>query len=140
MKLLANISKGTAQFNAPSLQALEQFYQANEGKTVMFEVRKYSEFRTTKQNSLYWLMLAKIAAEMKSAAVFEDTPSEEDLHLFFKHKFLPTKQVHFFAPSTGEEFRIEGIVSSAELTKTEFSDYIEQITEFCINNFNFNPL
>jgi len=144
MKLLANIVGGKAQFSTLALQMIHRFNSENEGKTVVYDFRVFSNQRTTKQNALYWFVLGQIANEMKEQCLRlqndQQPPSEDDLHVLFKSLFLQQKKVVFFSPETGEKFEAVGLQSSAELTKQEFSDYLENIIKFCIDNLNFCPL
>lgn len=83
-----------------------------------YEIRitKVSTKRTCPQNRLYRLWLACIADETGNDA--------NDLHFFFKSKFLVVKMGEVF----GEKFTKE--LTTTKLNTKEFTDYLEKINVF----------
>lgn len=86
-------------------------------------VQEYKKNRSLSQNRLLWLWYKEIADHIKDSTgqIFSD----EEMHDWFREKFLPTKFV---------EFRGE-IVKSRKSTKSlkvkEFTEYLEQIDFYC---------
>lgn len=72
--------------------------------------------RTMRQNALYWVYLADVARETGHTV--------EELHEFFKWKFLPTHTINIFG---------EALIKSASTTNLkilEFGEYMDKIAEF----------
>lgn len=85
---------------------------ANEGK--VYEIHMRSRKRTVSQNKLYWKFLELIEKETGNNA--------NDLHELFRRTLLsPT-----FIQVMGKEIKIPR--STTELSRTEFSDYIDKIS------------
>jgi len=113
----------------------QRFLEGNEGKTIRI-TEATKPLRSISQDRFYWLYLELIERETGNSA--------KDLHEWAKRKFLPAK----FIKVMGGELRIPG--STTELTKGEFSDYLDKIcaeTEVPIPNpeeagftSNFQPM
>lgn len=73
--------------------------------------------RSMSQNALYWLYLEIISNETGNYP--------EDLHEFFKRKFLPRKIVKI--QGKNKTFDLEKIKSTTKLDKTEFGEYLKKI-------------
>lgn len=86
-----------------------------EGQEVDVELRKHRDRRTTDQNKYYWWIMNFVSAETGH------TP--DDLHEFYKHKFLAPK-IEILGETSF------GYVTSTKLDTKEFTDYIEQIRQF----------
>jgi len=84
-----------------------------EGKRVQIEVCKQKSERSTQQNRYYWGAVVKILAK-------ELGYSTDEIHDLLKFKFLKRNIV------IGETEEVI-VKSTAELTKSEFMDYISDI-------------
>lgn len=93
----------------------KEFAKENIGKVLRLETNK--PIRSLSQNALYWVYLKKISLETGS--------EDEDLHEFFKSKFLPKRLIKIKGKST--EHEVESVGSTTKLTKAEFSEYMEKI-------------
>jgi hypothetical protein len=71
--------------------------------------------RTDAQHRYYWVYVSEISKETGN--------EPEDLHELFKAKFLPRKRVEVLGET------IERGSSTKNLTRTEFSEYIDRIAE-----------
>lgn len=99
-----------------NLIRFREFAKENVGKILRIETPKL--VRSLSQNALYWVYLEKIAQETGADA-------EEDLHPFFKSKFLPKRIGKFKGKTMEHEFSYEG--STTKLSKAEFSEYMSKI-------------
>lgn len=98
-----------------NLARFKEFAKENTGKILRLETPK--PVRSLSQNALYWVYLKKIQTETDS--------EDEDLHEFFKVKFLPKRLVKIKGKST--EHEVESVGSTTKLTKAEFGEYITKI-------------
>ncbi len=94
------------------------FCNQNKGKFVRVELPQSK--RTLAQNSFYWVYLTVIARETGN--------SEDDLHEFFKEKFLPRKVAKIRGKEHTHEFKKQ--TSTTHLTKLEMGEYMDKICEF----------
>jgi len=83
------------------------------------KINKVSTKKTCPQNRLYRLWLSCIANEKGYDA--------EDLHDFFKQKFLSAKMGNIF----GEQYIKE--ITTTKLNTQEFADYLEKVNAFAAN-------
>lgn len=100
------------------LQAELAFF---EGKEVQIEIRKKKSYRSGFQNRYYWgavIPSIKYAMESKGFLI----KNKETVHDLLKLKFLKGEILNI---ATGE--LIETIGSTTNLSKSDFSDYIEKI-------------
>lgn len=95
-----------------NLARLRQHLKEHEGK--VFRLEKLKSTRTLSQNNLYWKYLDLIEMETGNNA--------DDLHEYFRRTLLPPK----FITAMGKEIKIPR--STTELSKTEFSEYMEKIS------------
>lgn len=86
------------------------------GKPYEITVDKYREKRTIPQNRLYWLWLTCLMDETGN--------SREDLHIYFKEKFLPSQTELF------NNVEIVKTSSTTSLNTKEFKFYLERIHQF----------
>ena len=113
---LVKIKEGELDFGSEFNQARwREFLKENEDKWIRIE--KPKENRTLSQNNYYWLYLEVISRETGNEA--------EELHEFFKQKFLPRKMVIIQGKKTAHEVMI--IKSTTKLSKVEFGDYLDKI-------------
>jgi hypothetical protein len=91
--------------------------QAAAGKPLSVEIGEYQQKRSSDQNRLYWSVLAEIA---EAAEVDGKRFSREAWHEHFRSEYLPKQE----SPS--------GLVamSTTQLTKQEFADYVTRIQAF----------
>lgn len=91
------------------------FLERMNGKRVL--IQEYPDKRTDNQNAFYWAYLRIISDETGDTS--------NDLHEFFKRKFLAPK----FITVLGKEIKIPG--STAKLSKADFGEYLERICAEC---------
>ena len=96
----------------------------NENDKYILMIKKYYKNRTLSQNRLYWLWLNYLEKETGN--------DKNDLHEFFKMKFLEIKTTNIF----GNEMKI--YQSTAKLNKIEFMEYLDKIHLFVLENLNIN--
>lgn len=91
--------------------------QAADGRPLVAEVSEYQQKRSSDQNRLYWSVLAEIA---EAAEIEGKRFSREAWHEHFRSEYLPKQE----SPS--------GLVamSTTQLTKQEFADYVTRIQAF----------
>jgi len=80
---------------------------------VLLRIEEFEKKRSKSQNSLYWMYLNLIEMETGNSSI--------DLHEFFKKRFLPPKVI------TIKEHEEEIQRSTTELSRKEFSEYIDKI-------------
>jgi len=103
----------------------KQFCKENIGRIIKLEKQELT--RSKPQNSFYWLYLNIIQ--------FETGTPAEDLHEFFKLKFLGTREI--IIKGKKNEHKIIAPMSTRALSKIEFGEYlakIEHLTEIPIPN------
>lgn len=98
--------------------SLLQNYKVS-GKTEI-SVKPYKKSRSNAQNRLYWCWLSVLSQEIGY--------TKDELHEFFKHKFLGSEYKTVF----GAEVLIAN--SSADLKVQEFTDYLTQIEVFAMSH------
>jgi hypothetical protein len=80
--------------------------------------------RSIDQNSLYWLWLAAIESETGN--------SKEDLHEYFKDKYLGYKVNNVF------DSEVKTRISTTKINTKEFTDYLEKIHLFVLEEIGVN--
>ena len=80
-------------------------------------LEELKENRSLSQNALYWVYLSVISEETGNYP--------EDLHDFFKIRFLPKKIVKI--KGRKHQYDLEKTKSTTELDKNEFSEYMKKI-------------
>ena len=95
-------------------------------KPLQVEVSEYQKKRSLDQNALYWVWLHEISKHIHEAT--GQWYSDEELHDFFKAKYLPSKPVE-----------IKGEIKTAHksttrLTVQEMSDYLMHIEVYCADD------
>jgi len=117
---------------------LTSYLQRISGKKIFVNIEHTSgKKRSVEQNSLYYGILRKIMAVLLERG-FDDL-NVITLSHYFKRKFLADVIID---PATSEE--IEIVKSTTELKTKEFSNYIESVTRFAIQDMDiadeiFNP-
>jgi hypothetical protein len=103
--------------NERSREAVTEYIQKlNEAKRYEVFISLRREIRTIPQNRLYWLYLACISDEIGI--------DKDDLHVFFKQKYLQKEEVVINGETIIRTF------STAELNTKQFTEYINKITVF----------
>lgn len=118
MKFLAKITEKGLDLGSDHNRArFHDFCRKNVGKTVRIELPDPK--RTLTQNAYYWVYLTVLEREFGNAA--------DDLHDYFKHKFLPRD----FVTIRGKKGKVtfERIKSTTKLSKLEFGEYLDKIAE-----------
>lgn len=98
-----------------NVMRFKEFAQKNVGKVLRLEMPMPT--RSLSQNALMWVYLTKIALETGDDA--------EDLHEFFKSKFLPKRIVKIKGKEN--EHEVESIGSTTKLNKADFGEYMSKI-------------
>lgn len=83
------------------------------GQTMQVVISKPKDIRSLNQNKLYWKYLEFVEAETGN--------EQEDLHEYFKRKFLPPRWIK----TKWEDLRVPA--STTKLDKKEFTDYLSKI-------------
>lgn len=107
---------GCLEWNSPTHVALfRQFANDHVGKVVRIEIPKAT--RSNPQNNYYWHFLGIISKETG-----DDVNS---LHEYFKRKFLPPQTIKVTLKGVPQEIKIPA--STADLSKSDFGDYLDRI-------------
>jgi hypothetical protein len=107
----ARIQDGKLSFGPVIRQRVQEWLAVNEGKQIRLQIVKPT--RSGQQNRYYWLYLGVIERETGE--------NSDDLHEFFKRKFLPP----VFKTIRGEEIRLPA--STTDLSKSDFTEYLDRI-------------
>ena len=83
-------------------------------------VAPYRKARTLSQNALMWKWINEVADHVREHTGMDS----DDVHEFFKAKFLPARVVEL----SGEAIEYR---TTTKLTTTEMHDYMERIYAFC---------
>lgn len=92
-------------------------------------ITKYRPRRSDRQNRYYFPCFVKVFGEYLREQG-NDHVSDEDVHEFFKAKFLTRT---FADPKTGKLYNLP--VSTTTLTTTEFNEYLDKIAAFLAMDF-----
>jgi hypothetical protein len=110
-----DIKNGKPSFTSTTQRGLFfQFLKQFEGRKVWMTLDTKLPKRTDRQNRFYWLYLDIIAHQTGNTS--------EELHNAFKQRFLYQGDRNIF----GEVIRVTG--STTELSKAEFSQYLDEIS------------
>ena len=104
------------------------FARRHNGKKIEVNFQEYKKNRSNEQNSLYWKILE--FAEMETGN------AKEDLHEFFKAKFLPKRILEI--EKDGKKYNVEVQNSTTRLNTKEFSEYFKKI-ELFLSEIGFPP-
>lgn len=88
------------------------------------ELTKFNTKRSLNANKYYWAVLRTIAKDTGN--------DEDDLHLYFKQRFLEPRKVIF--KETGEEKEVVG--NSSDLDSLVFFEYVEKVRIMAIQELN----
>ena len=102
--------------------AIEQLERLDLKGPILMTVKPYKEKRSTAQNSLYWLWLGIIGADLGN--------NKDEIHAVMAHKFLAPEIKEIM----GEQ--IEIIKSTTKLNIHEFTEYLNQIEIFASGFLN----
>lgn len=86
--------------------------------------------RSLSQNSLYWVWLTCIESETGN--------DKDNLHWFFKHKFLGYADLQINTKKTIEFIKV--IKSTTDLNTNQFNEYLTKIHSFCATELNITLL
>lgn len=116
---IGQVVKGRLDLHPEAIRGLNAAIRPWEGKQVRMTVRLGRGRRSDRQNRYMWGVCYALLAEATGH-------SAEDLHEYFKAKFLPKELA--FADANGEivdSYVIGG--STTRLSTTEFEDYVAKI-------------
>lgn len=109
-------------FHIQNKQRLQEWAKMNPGKQLMVRIDKRGSRRSSPQNRYYW---GVVVAEVKLGFLnigYEMTADET--HFFLKEKFNPITVEN----KDGVSIDVPG--STTQMTKSQFSEYIEKIARF----------
>jgi hypothetical protein len=103
-------------------------------KDTIFQItiKKGEYLRSSQQNRYYWGVILNLALSAFKENGYNGI-SKEEIHKFFKSRFLWKENIDIF---TGEIIKIIGTTS--ELSKKEFNEFIHNIEEFLLEQFNID--
>ena len=94
------------------------------------ELKEHKLNRTLAQNGLYWLWVGEIKDHIYLST--GERHSKDDLHDYLSSEFLPTRVIEVMG-------KIKAIRSStAKLNTKTFTNYLEQIDMYAVNNLELN--
>jgi len=93
------------------------------GKYVTIEVNRKKSVRSNPQNAYYWSCVLPIM--QCGLKVIGHRLSKDDIHLFLRGKFLKQELCNGYGEAIGSRIK-----STTELLKSEFMDYLAEITQF----------
>ena len=94
-----------------------------EGKDIVFSINESQDYRTNKQNKLWWKYMQIIGSSIGY--------SKEEMHDICKTKFLRRERYE-------DGKRLEYLKSTAELTKKEFNELISDVIIWAAKTFSIN--
>ena len=107
---------------------LKQF----EGKRVEIIIKRLRSTRSSQQNRFYWGVVVVVMRQaFKDIGYLLNT---EETHTILKDKFMPYTDI---CTPDGEMIS-KKYKSTTELTKTEFGEYIDKISQFAAEYLNVN--
>lgn len=109
-------------FHIQNRERLKEWARMNPGKQLLVRIDKRGSRRTTQANRYYW---GVVVAEVKLGFLnigYEMTA--EETHYFLKEKFNPV----MIENKQGVVIHVPG--TTTQMTKTQFSEYIEKIARF----------
>lgn len=92
--------------------------------TQSVEVKPHKSTRSTAQNSLYWKWLDIIRLHVADST--GETYSAEELHEWFKKKFLPARMVEI----AGEVVPVTR--TTTKLDTAKMAEYMEKVDRYCV--------
>jgi len=94
-----------------------------EGKDIVFSINESQDYRTNKQNKLWWKYMDILSKDLGH--------SKNELHDICKLKFLKRERYE-------DGKKIEYLKSTAELTKKEFKELIENVIVWAAQTFSIH--
>jgi hypothetical protein len=94
-----------------------------EGKDIVFSINEIQDYRTNKQNKLWWKYMQILGTSLGY--------SKEEMHDICKTKFLRREKYE-------DGKRLEYLKSTAELTKKEFKELIENVIVWAAKTFSIH--
>lgn len=96
--------------------------------TQSVEIKPHKSTRSTAANNLYWKWLDMIRLHVADST--GETYSAEELHEWFKKKFLPARLVEI----SGEVVPVPR--TTTKLNTAEMSAFMESIDKYCVTSLN----
>lgn len=128
MKFIGNISE-SGKLTIVNRKSFDEFISQYSGKQVVIDVTKKISKRSDPQNKYYWSCVVPIVQQG-----FKDLGhkiSKEDTHLFLRNRFLKQEMLSQDGEVIGER-----LMSTTELTKSAFGNYIAEIVQFSAEILN----
>lgn len=94
-------------------------------------IKRHRKRRTDTQNSYLWGVVYPTVLQGFIDAGWDEITNVEQIHEICKARFLTTEAIN---KHTGEVINFP--VSTAKMNTIQFSTYVEQITDFAMNNLN----
>ena len=121
------LEKKDGILNVSDFKTMLDYLKTQKDGEFQIEVKKRTKNRSINQNSYYWALLSEIGLQM---ITYEGVIlSADEMHYFFKSRFLKER-----IEIVGIEGLFEVIKETSTLTTKEFTDYINQIHNFCNEN------
>lgn len=119
--IITKITDG--KLTRPAYQGIKDFIAKHEGKTIEINLKKARSKRSDNQNRYMWGVVIPYLQEGFKGIGYH--LSKEEVHTFVKGKFNTLEIVN---EQTGETVTMP--ISTTQLTKTEFGEYLEKIFQF----------
>jgi hypothetical protein len=121
---------GDGKLNAECQMQVRDGLRQYIGKPVQIELTEFEDTRTVRQNKFLWGVCYTCALQgFKDAGELDLTKNV--VHEFFKNKFIEPKKVFIKLTMEIVEER-----TTTKLSKKAFSEYVEKIAMWCLENLN----
>lgn len=126
----ARIEDGRLKVGLRTLEALRHSLAHWQRCPVTITVEKQHAIRNVDQNALYWAGYVNPVAEYTGYA-------PKQIHALFKKMFLPKERIEIVDKRTGVVTDVDlDQLSTTQLNKIEFSDYLQEIREWVETTFH----
>jgi hypothetical protein len=126
----ARIEDGRLKVGLRTLEAMRQALTQWQRCPVTITVEKQHAIRNVDQNALYWAGYVNPVAEYTGY-----TPRQ--IHALFKKMFLPKERIEIVDKRSGVVTEVDlDQLSTTQLNKIEFSDYLHEIKEWVDATFH----
>lgn len=119
--IITKITDG--KMTRPAYLQIKEFIAKNEGKHIEINLKKARSKRSDQQNKYMWGVVIPYLQDGFKNIGYQ--LSKDEVHQFIKSKF---NLIEIVNEKTGEAVAVP--LSTTELTKTEFGEYLEKIFQF----------
>lgn len=124
LTLTAQVKAGKCQFSDGQLDTIRAFLSRFDGRAVQVVFSRVRKTRSLRQNAFLWVTYSYIAEHTGM--------SSEDVHDWCRDEFLPRR----FVTLAGKEKEIRK--TTADLSSTEFNEYLERVTAWAAQELGLN--